>query len=365
MSTRPAPHGPRAPRATFALLALLALAASASGCQRRTQLVPASADSTHASVDSFSVYAREAADRWEAGVGDEAATLSAKLVREALVLRPNGPWAERTRGVLDSLGIAAEVAGANTAIVANLFSRTDPDGDSWPFLFWRETNACRFQPIEGRGLHLADVSTMGFADDSTPTDSAEAAVLWGRRVGGGQQPQVTVWKYVAGGRWDLLQTLGADSLGGIGSGEFVTTDSTHELSVRTYRPTPFFDECATCPHVFHERRFVWRRTGFARIESHVVPSPYSTFTGFIAALAANDFERANTFVVDRSLIDFARRFDWDEPAKGRWRMAPATDEGSMDMVFLRGSQDAFRVRFEARDGDWVIAGFEPTNRSLE
>ena len=66
-----------------------------------------------------------------------------------------------------------------------------------------------------------------------------------------------------------------------------------------------------------------------------------------------------------SLIDFARRFQWNDPSRGRWRMAPATDEGAMDMVFLRGTQDAFRVRFEARDGDWVIAGFEPTERSLE
>ena len=343
----------------------LALLAAVAGCQRRPQLVPASADSSAVAVDSFRVFAREAADRWESGVNDEAAAASARVVREALLTRPNAPWAERARGVLASLGIAAEVAGGDRAQVPNLFSRTDSEGPSWPYLFRRDGGRPRFQAIEGRGMRLQQLDTRDFGGDSAPTDSAQVAVLWAKRVSAGLQPQVLVWKYARGGRWDLLQTLGPDSLGGTGSGEFVASDSIRGLNARTYRPTPYFDECATCPHIFHERRFAWGTTGFTRIADRPVPSPYSTFAAFIAALVANDRERATQLVVDRSLVDFARRFEWNAPGKGRWRVAPATDESAIELVFLRGAKDAYRVRFDARENDWVIAGFEPTTRSLE
>jgi hypothetical protein len=355
----------RRERLQLATPIVLAVLVVLSGCERRTQLVPASADSTHAAVDSFAVYAREASERWESGVFDEAAGLSARVVREALVTRPNAPWVERTRGILDSLGIAAEVEGGDRAEVMNLFSRTDPQGESWPYLVWHDHGAPRFQAVEGHGLHLMDVALRGFGNDSAPAESAQAAVLWGRRVGGGQEPRVMVWRYERGGRWDLLQTLGPDSLGGTGSGEFAAGDSSSDLTVRTYRPTPYFDECATCPHVFHERRFAWGDAGFSRMEERAVPSTYSTFTAFIAALVANDRDRAATLVVDKSLIDFAKRFEWNMVGRGRWRAAPATDESAIEMVFLRGSRDAYRVRFEAQEGDWVIAGFEPTARALE
>ncbi len=351
-------------RAAGALIAL-ALLAAAAGCQRRTQLVPASADSTGTPVDSFRVYAREAADRWESGVNDDAAAASARVVREALLARPNAPWVERARGVLDSLGIAAEVEGGDRALVTNLFSRTEPEGRSWPYLFWRDGGRPRFQAVEGGGMRLKALDSRDFGGDSAPTDSAQIAVLWGKRVGAGQQPLLMVWKYARGGRWDLLQTLGADSLGGTGNGEFGAADTLRELSVRTYRPTPYFDECATCPHVFRERRFAWGARGFTRIDDRPVPSPYSTFAAFIAALVANDREHAAQYVVDRSLVDFARRFEWNAPARGRWRVAPATDESAIEMVFLRGPKDAYRVTFDARENDWIIAGFEPTTRAIE
>ncbi len=357
--------GRRRWHAAAALAALLAAGALAPGCQRKPSLVPASADTSGGgNVDSFTVYARQATESWESGAGDEAAGLSARVVREALLARPNAPWVDRTRGVLDSLGSAGEVAGGDQAEVMNLFSRTDPQGDSWPYLLWHEKAVPRVQAIEGHGMHLMDVATRGFGAGA-PGDSAQAAVLWGKRAGTGQQPVVMVWRYARGGRWDLLQTLGADSLGGTGSGEFANTDSVRELLVRTYRPTPYFDECATCPHVFHERRFGWGPAGFTRLDEHAVPSPYSTFAAFIAALVANDRDRAAQLVVDNSLIDFARHFEWNLAGRGRWRVAPATDESAIEMVFLRGAHDAYRVRFEAQEGEWVIAGFEPTARDIE
>jgi len=349
----------------LALLAAIVALAGLPACQRRTQLVPASADSSRAPVDSFAVHARQAADHWESGLNDEAAALSARVVREALEARPNAPWVDRARGVLDSLGIAVEVSGDDRAIVTNLFSRTDPDGDSWPYLLWREKTGVRFQRLESHGLRLSDLTTRNFGAGSVPTDSAQAAVIWGRRVSGGLEPTLMVWRYARGGRWDLAQTLSADSLGGTGVGEFAAGDSARELVARTYRPTPYFDECPTCPHVFHERRFAWGRAGFTRIDDRPVPSPYATFTGFITALVAGDNDRASQFVVDRSLIPFANRFQWNQPSRGRWRVAPATDESAIEMVVLRGANEAFRVRFEARDRDWLIAGFEPTTHTIE
>ena len=358
MIARRRPAGSRAALAACAALVLVA------GCNRRPQLVPASADSTHAAVDSFGVYARQAADRWESGMNEEASRYTARVLREALMARPNAPWVERVRGVLDSLGMAADVGGGDRATVANLFARADPEGGSWPFVFWRDGGSVRFQALEGGGLHLEDVATRAFAADATPGDSGQVAVLWARRVGGGRQPALMAWHYERG-RWNLLQSLGPDSLGGTGSGEFAAADSGRALTVRTYRPTPYFDECATCPHVFHERGYTWGPAGFTRLDARTVPSPYGTFAAFINALVANDRERATQYVVDRSLIDFARRYDWQSAAKGRWRVAPASDEGGAEVVLLRGTSEAYRVRFEPRDGDWVIAGFEPTKAAIE
>ena len=346
-------------------LLLLAAACGAAGCQRRTELLPAAADSSlHAPADSFATLAHEASDRWESGMNDEAAEMSARLVRQALTVRPNGPWPERARGVLDSLGIGAEAAGDARATVVNMFARSDPEGPSYPYLYWHQQDGLRVQPLESRGLHLNDVATHAFAHADTPQDSAQVAVLWSRRVGGGMQPQVMVWRF-AHGRWDLLQSLGADSLGGTGSGEFAANDSSAELQTRTFHPAAYFDECPTCPHVYHARRFRWGAAGFARLDDRAGPSPYSTFTAFIGALVANDRERAMPLVAESPLIDFARRFDWQSPGMGRWRVAPATDETASQMVFFRGAKEAYRVTFESRDGDWVIAGFEPATRNLE
>jgi hypothetical protein len=351
-------------RACSTLVALAAVAALA-GCDRRPQLVPPAADSLRAGPDSFTVAARGAVQRWDEGDHDAAAGWSARVVHEALRVRPTAPWRERAQGVLDSLGIGAEVAGSDMALVVNLFSRAEAQGASWPYLFWLEPDGVRLQSIEGAGMQVVATATRGFGNDGTPSDTAQTAVLFARRAGMGQQPVAMVWRRGDGGRWDLHQSLGPDSLGGTGSAEFVAGDADVDLTTRTYRATPYFDECATCPHVFRERRFEWREGGFVRRHDEPVPSPYATFTGLIAALIAEDRARAERLVSDAALVEFARRLGWHEGARGRWRLAPTTDEGAMEMVFFRGPRDAYRVSFEARDGDWVVRGFEPTERAVE
>lgn len=351
-------------RLPLALAALAALLLGGTACDRTPRLVPESAGDTQASPDTLAMLAREAANRWDAGDDEQGSALSARVVLEALRLRPDAPWPERARSLLDSLGIAAEVTGDDRLLVVNMFSRARGGDASFPFLFWR-AGGPRMQPLESTDLRLLAVTGRGFTGGSEASDSARAAVLWGRRVGAGQQPILMTWRHAKGGRWDLAQSLGADSLGGIGTGEFSDSDGTVALTTRAYRATPYFDECASCPHVFHERRFEWGPAGFRGTHDLVVPSPYSSFTEFIAALVADDRDRASRFAVDPSLVDFARRYEWHEPARGRWRIAPGSVDGVTSMVFLRGSTDAFRVAFEAREGDWVVAGFEPTSRPME
>ena len=340
----------------------LAIAVAVAGCDRKPRLVPRSAaDSTSAGAqDSVAILGREATQQWESGQPDQAAAVSARVVRARLEASAASNWNDRARSLLDSLGIACEVAGNGSAVVVNLFSRAEPEGNSWPYLFWSESDGVRQQPLEGRGMRLLDASTRGF-QGSAAGDSAQLAVLWGRRGGAGQQPLLLTWRHARGGRWDLAQTLGPDSLGGTGTGQFDEQD----LVTRTFRATPYFDECATCPHVLHERRFQWSPAGFVRVDDKVVPSPYATFTAFVAALVAGDRDAAQEQVADPSLVEFARRYEWHDPALGRWRPAPGTEANAAEMVFFRGRNDAFRVTFQPRGARWVLLGFESTTRSVE
>jgi hypothetical protein len=197
-----------------------------------------------------------------------------------------------------------------------------------------------------------------------PTASA-IALLFNHRVGGSLQPLVMVWGHSRRDEpWNLVQTLGADSLGGTGTAQFSARDTSLDLVSQTYQATRGFDECATCPHVYQIRRFHWRPDGFVRTEDRVVPSPYSTFVLFIAALGADDRETAARLVADPSLVDRARRLDWGR-SLGTWRLAPETDESAGQMVFFRGKQEAYRVQFANQDDAWVISGFDPTARSIE
>jgi hypothetical protein len=342
------------------LAIVFVLLAAVAGCDRRPHLVPASADSTSAGQDSLAILSRMASERWEAGQSEQAAALSARVVRSRLAAAPEGAWEDRARSLLDSLGVASEVAGSEHAAVVNLFSRSEAEGSSWPYFFWSEAGDVRLQLLEGRGMRLLDATVREFPN-GVAGDSSQLAVLWGRRASAGQQPLLLTWRHARGGRWDLAQTLGPDSLGGTGSGQFVGQD----LITKTFRATQWFDECATCPHVYHERHFRWESQGFVRDDDRMVPSPYATFTAFVSALVAGDRNEAEKYVADPSLVEFARRYEWHDPALGRWRSAPGTEANAPEMVFFRGRSDAFHVTFQARGGGWVVLGFEATTRSVE
>lgn len=348
-------------RSSLLLTVLTVLLAAATGCgDRKPKLVPASADSLAAANDSLTILSRMAVARWESGPSDQAAAISARVVGMRLAADPGVNWNESARTLLDSLGVAAEVAGTDQAAVVNLFQRTEIEGGTWPYFYWSENNEVRMQTLEGRGMRLLDATVRGFQDGGAG-DSAQLAVLWGRKAGAGQQPLLLTWRHARGGRWDLAQTLGPDSLGGTGTGQFA--DRT--LITKTFKATTWFDECTTCPHVYHERRFHWGSQGFTRDDDRIVPSPYAAFTAFVSALIAGDRDLASRYVADPSLVEFARRYEWHDPALGRWRAAPGTEANASEMIFFRGRSDAFRVTFQGRGDSWVVLGFESTTRSVE
>jgi hypothetical protein len=232
----------------------------------------------------------------------------------------------------------------------------------------------RHQAVEGRGLRLVDLTARGIEPPADPRAKARgasrtpdlrgAAALYARRGGSGLQPLVMAWRGDGPDGWSLMQTLGPDSLGGVGTAEFDTFADTVVLVARTYRTPRGFDECATCPHVYTIRRFKWGALGFERIEERAVPSTYSSFVRFVQALMADDRREAESLVDDRGIVDHARRFEWHRP-RGAWRVAPGTDESPDQIVFYRGDLEAYRIDFVFRYGQWLIAGIENIPRAVE
>jgi hypothetical protein len=362
---RRSPGGWRAGSVLSALPAALALVATlALGCSRHADFSGMRGDSTRVvSPDSLTALARGVQDRWDSGAGEDAAKLTAQLLATDLSAHPDAAWQGRSRTLLDSLAIGADILSAPGVQIVNLFSRADPDGGSWPYLVWTGEKKVHTQPLDGNGLHLSAMVARGVAPGDTR--SAAVAALFGRRSGMGQQPLVMVWAHAhKDDPWNLTQTLGADSLGAIGTGEFVARDTTVDLVTRSYGGTRGFDECPTCPHVYRTRRFAWHPDGFIKLDDAEATSPYVSFVHLIQALTLDDTQLAQRWMPDGSLVDRARKLDWGH-GKGTWRVAPETDENSQEMVFFRGREEAYRVQFTQRGHDWVISNFDLTTRSIE
>jgi len=347
-----------------AVVALAALAWLVPSCQRKPQFVPATGDSTAVgSPDSASVRLRRAQEQWESGPDDSAAAEVARALADRLAAEPSTHWKERVEALLDSLGIGGEAAEADCLVGVNLFSRADPTGGSWPYLFWCADQGPLYQPIEGGGVHLLGVVARGKA---TGNAGRMAGMLTASRAISGEQPLLTVWQLPpSANRWRLVQTLGPDSLGGVGSGEFESdADTAVELVTRTYRTPRYFEECPTCPHMYRLHRFHWGALEFERTERSVVASPYATFVQFIQALMADDRASAAAFSTGQGVLDQAIRLGWGM-ARGAWRVAPGMDESPTRMIFFRGEQEAYAVHFAQQGQGWMVAGIEAVPRTLE
>jgi len=352
-----------------AAMALAAVGLVLAGCSRQPpRFVPPGADSAAtAAADSFAAAVGNARDQWESGAGADVAATTARLLVRDLRAHAGSSIAERSRTLLDSCGFSGEVAGGADLAAVNFFARSDPAGGAWPYLVWRDGDAVSLQALEATGMRLLDLAARGGASSgSANAEAPQVAAIFGRTSSRGQQPVVIVWGHPPNrATWSLTQTLGRDSLGGIGVAEFAPhPDGPPGLEARTFRPSPGFDECATCPHVYHTLHFEWRSDGFRKTGEEAAASPYYSFVQMIGALAVGDRDLAQRFVADPSLLDTAMGYDWGK-SKGLWRVAPGADESAEEMTFFRGTKEAYKVRFAMRGGEWVMTDLQPTQRSLE
>lgn len=356
-------------RAAAVVGLLIACGWTAAGCQRRTSLVTIPADSTGMAIaDSAEIAVRDAQQLWDTGTPDVAAAATARLLAREFRGREPGAWRERASYLLDSLGVGAEFAEAPCGLIVNFFSRSDPDGGAWPYLYWCGANGVALQAIEGKNLHLQSLVARGLVGTGVGSDTLRRiAAVFTRRAAGGSQPLVFTWEPGSNGpeHWVVIQTLGPDSLGGYGTAGFdAISDTEAELSARTYRTPPGFAECATCPHAYTTARFRWTPEGFERTDFATVPSPYASFAAFIQALVADDRAAAETHVSDPALVAEALNLEW-HVKKGPWRPAPDVDESPLNLTFFRGQKDSYTVHFRSQGRDFVITGFEPVVRSVE
>lgn len=337
------------------------------GCNRPApRFVPAASDSTAgAGADSFAVLVASALERWESQPGDEVAATTEALILGDLRRHPDQGVADRARTMIDSCGFSGEVVGGATVAAVNLFARSDPSGGAWPSLFWRDGANVRMQEVDGSGMRLVDLAVKPSSASGGGEGGGQAAMLFTQTGRRGQQPVVLVWRRPANApQWTLAQTLGPDSLGGTGTARFLPAPDAAQLETQTWRGNAGFDECATCPHVIHTRRFAWTNDGFAQRGETVTASPYATFVQLIAALRAGDQELAVRRLADPSLLEAAQRYDWGRTT-GLWRAAPGAEENTSEMVFFRGNKEAYRVRFSQRGADWVVSDLQPVDRSIE
>jgi hypothetical protein len=355
----------RARRASAAAVLLLVCGVLA-GCSRKVDFsaLRGRHPDTEAVDDTTLALARDTQARWDAGSGDDAAQLNARLLAHDLASHDADHWAARARFVLDSLAFGADIGDAPGVLLVNFFNRADPDQGAWPYLFWQVDRKLRQQALDGRGLHLDAVVSRGMAAGDTRPSAI--AALFGKRAAGGQQPLLMIWtRPPKDDAWTLAQTLGADSLGAMGSGDFVVRDTSVELVTHTYQGTRGYEECASCPHVYRNRHFAWGPNGFAETAEAEVPSPYVSFVHFTQALSLDDYSLAARWAVDPSLVDRARRLEWGSGTRGSWRLAPDTDENATEMVYFRGKEEAYRVQFTQRGTEWLIQNFDVTTRSVE
>lgn len=351
----------------LATLTLLPVLAAVPGCDRKPRFVGESHDSTSVvSPDSFAVTVDATRAAWESQdqrADGSAARSTARLVLSDLSMRETGAVDRRARQLLDSLAFGAEIAGGADLAVVNLFASSDPDGGSWPYLFWRTEDGAHVQAVEGSGMRLMDASARpGFATPPVP----QAAALFSRSAAGGQQPLVFVWRRPGNARdWSLFQTLGPDSLGGVGTARFVTPGpDSAVLETRTWARTPNFNECPSCPHLYRNRRFRWDDSGLSTVSNDLEETPYVAFVQFVQAMAAGNRDLAMERVVNSETLDAAQQLGFNE-RRGAWRVAPGIEEPGADMTFLRGPREAYRVRFTRERGRWQVASLEATNRALE
>lgn len=167
-----------------------------------------------------------------------------------------------------------------------------------------------------------------------------------------------------------IAPAGTWGLAAAGRGEvafrFTDPDSAPRISVRASAlPNPLFDECLSCPHVEADVEFRLDGLTLVPMKRVVHRTPYSAFVSLVEALVNHD-EPAASGLASRDAIDTALRLGLDRvPESGRWRIAPGVSASSLDQVYLRGQEGAFRVQLAPGDTGYVVTSIAPTTFSLD
>ena len=350
-----------------AVMAGALLALGVAGCDRKPRLIPRGPDSTAVtSDDSVASVVDRVRSSWEQGGGDGAsATASAAILVADLRLHPALALAGRARTFLDSVGLGAEVDGRNDIVLVNFFSPADPNGGSWPQLIWRNKGVVNAQAVEGSGMRLSALAVLG-GPAGRDSSARQAAALMIRAAASGPQPLVLVWHRAPdAARWTLSQTLGPDSLGGVGTARFVSAaGESGAIETRTWQRSSGFDECPTCPHVYALRRLRWGPDGFATVSAEVEDGPYLAFVRLVQALSVPDLEMARERVTDATVLDQARGFGFADK-RGTWRLAPGSESEPSTMTFFRGPREAYQVFFARVGGVWKVSALQAASRAIE
>jgi len=126
-----------------------------------------------------------------------------------------------------------------------------------------------------------------------------------------------------------------------------------------------FEEFGVYAKQKHES--IWERRGdeYIRVEGHVIPTPMTVLSDFIAALQSGDRAAAVAFVTDPALFDQALALDWGESdhswlpvyvdRRGQRNVDPTESIRFWDN---RDSLRRYQVTFLSAGEDWLIDGIE-------
>jgi hypothetical protein len=144
-------------------------------------------------------------------------------------------------------------------------------------------------------------------------------------------------------------------------------DSAPRLTVSdSALPNPLFEECGACPHLEADLEYRFDGQGLVTDKRRLKRTPYAAFVGFVEALVDHDDAAAAGYAGSRRVVDQARSLGFDRrPAGGLWRIAPGTPAGSLDQVYVRGQEGAYRVLFAPGDTAFVVTSISPTTFKLD
>jgi hypothetical protein len=191
-----------------------------------------------------------------------------------------------------------------------------------------------------------------------------------RRSPGGPQPAAWLFRVPERDSSAMLLPEGSWGLSGVGSADVQIVRASERAVpriavTRAVLPNPMFDECPSCAHL--EGDLIYRIAGAALVVDtrRPVDSPYAAFVHLIESLAQGDENGAFAYAANADVVSQARALGLDHrPTGGRWRIAPGYSASSLDQIYLRGEDGAFRVLSAPGDSGYVVTSISATSFTL-